>query len=155
VGLSVIGVGSWLSRDDAVGLMLVNELAARAPKPGLDFHSWESADALTITHEMLELSSPILLVDCADLGLNPGEWKCFEADKARLLLHADTVSTHGLCLADALELARGLGFDKPVHVFGVQPFDLGPGSGLSEDMTLAFPRLFEHLAGAAQRISGG
>ncbi|MCL4235048.1 MAG: hypothetical protein KJ042_11075, partial [Deltaproteobacteria bacterium] len=41
MGLTVIGVGSWLARDDAIGLMLVDELAARPPRPDLDFHTWE------------------------------------------------------------------------------------------------------------------
>ncbi|MCC6159657.1 MAG: hydrogenase maturation protease [Deltaproteobacteria bacterium] len=154
MGLTVIGVGSWLSRDDAIGLMLVDELAARPPRPDLDFHTWEGVDALTITHDMLALSSPILVVDCADLGLAPGEWRFFDAESARLHLHGDTVSTHGFGLADALEMARGLGFEKPVHVFGVQPFDLAPGTGLSDEMRHVFGRLLENLSDAAGRISG-
>jgi hypothetical protein len=60
-------------------------------------------------------------------------------------LKTSSVSTHGLGLAEGLELARTLGFNQPASIFGIQPFDLSPGQGLTPEMTSRFPLLLAAL----------
>ena len=140
---TLIGIGSRACGDDAIGLHLVERLGARS---GVRTHLWEHRDAFDIASGLLELDAAVMLVDCADMGLAPGSWRAFDADDARLAQAVNTVSTHGFGLADALALARTLGHDQPVRVFGVQPFDIRPGqAALSAAMDAQVDGLAEAL----------
>lgn len=126
----VAAVGSRACGDDAVGLVLAERLRGDA---GVDVALWEDRDALDVAGALLEGAGPVVLVDCADMGLPPGSWRLLGEGVARD--HRDTVSTHGFGLADALRLARALGCERDVRVFGVQPFDVRPGLvGLSDGL---------------------
>ena len=143
--LTIAGVGSFLSCDDAIGLQLV-EAYARQPLPsGVAIHSWEDADALTLVDNLLDLGEPLLLVDCADMGVTSGSWRLFSAAEVRLHCHSDALSTHGLGVAEALAIARELGHEAAVYLFGIQPFDLSPGLELSSGMQGCFSGLLRAL----------
>jgi hydrogenase maturation protease len=142
---SVVGIGSRAGRDDGVGLALVERLERNGRFPELSFLLWENADAATVAYNLLELETPVLLVDCADMGLAPGECRMFDQRNVSLNLRTDSISTHGLGLAEALTLARSLGFEQDAHVFGVQPFDLNPGLSLSSRMEERFDDLCDAL----------
>ncbi len=147
-GLVVAGIGSRYMADDAVGPLLVESLD---PPPGVRCELWEDADALTIAHRLLEISAPVLLVDCADMGLTSGAWRCFRVSPAagggaaELVLRSRTLSCHGLGLAEGVRIAMELGDGRPVYIFGVQPFRLEPlprpGGGLSPALCARMPAL--------------
>ena len=143
--LAVAGVGNRWARDDAIGLYLVEALVERQTDAGIEILYWENADALTLTHDLLGLRTPVLIVDCADMGLAAGCWQRLSPQTARLRVHTDALSTHGLGVAEALSLAESLGFDKQVEVFGIQPFDVSPSLGLSPAMERRFPHLLRAL----------
>ena len=149
-GLVVAGIGSRHLADDAVGLRLVESLGRL--EAGVLRELWEDADALTLAHRLLELSGPVLLVDCADMDLAAGEWRCFRVRPAgdhgtggQLVLRIPTLSTHGLGLAEAVQIALELESGLQVHVFGVQPFQVEPrpetGEMLSSAMRSRMPAL--------------
>lgn len=150
--LTVAGVGSHLRGDDAVGLRLVERL----PDCGQVARVlWEDADALSLTHELLGLDGPALIVDCADMGLPPGEFRVFDETAVRLVTRADTVSTHGFGLADALALARELGFGQAVTFFGVQPQQLELAGELSPLLAARFDALRSALASTVAGLRHG
>jgi hydrogenase maturation protease len=91
---------------------------------------------------------PVIFVDAADMGLDTGEYRFFFDEAASVTLKTDSVSTHGLGLADGLEIARALGFDRPAAIFGIQPFDLSPRPGLTPEMKDRFPSLMTALRDA-------
>ena len=140
----VVGIGTRLSRDDAIGLRLVEGLMSEkefADRCVL----LESADAATITSFLLETPQSIVLVDCANMGLAPGECRFFGKQDAAVTIHSDSVSTHGMGLAEGLALAEALGFQETVRIFAVQPFDLSPNTDLTPEMTARFDFLLETL----------
>ncbi|MBN2337094.1 MAG: hydrogenase maturation protease [Acidobacteria bacterium] len=143
-GPRIVGLGTRHSGDDEIGLALVSALSR---SPG--FHPrcilLESADAATVATMLLEWDRPVVLVDAADMRLAPGESRCFSDHEASVLIKTSSVSTHGLGLAEGLGIARALGYDHPVRIFGVQPFDLSPGRGLSREMEARFPLLLGAL----------
>lgn len=143
--LSVIGIGSQSAGDDAIGLRLVEGLARRRVRAGLSFHLWGDVDALTLAHDLTELSTPALIADCADMGLEPGGHRWFNGRSGALTVRSGSVSTHGIGMAEALALAESLGFDQRIAIFGVQPFDLSPATSLSPPMRACFPGLLEAL----------
>lgn len=148
----IAGAGTPAAGDDEIGLALVRALSqdeARAASCRL----LESADAALVAAALLEWQRPVLLVDAADMGLAPGSYRFFPEHHAAIALKTSSISTHGLSLPDGLELARTLGFDLPVHVFGVQPFDVSPRRGLTPELTARFPRLLEALKEACIQLS--
>jgi hydrogenase maturation protease len=105
----------------------------------------ENADAATVAAALMDWQCEVILVDAADMGVAPGDLRFFSDAEASMIMKSDAVSTHGLGLADGLALARALGFDRKVHVFGVQPFDLAPRAGLTKEMTERLPELLAQL----------
>ena len=142
-----MGLGTRVGRDDEIGLALVSALAE---EPGFRKRcaTLENADPATISSALLERQDAVILVDAADMGLAPGEHCVFQDDEASIMLKNDSVSTHGLGLAEGLALARALGFDYPVRIFGIQPFDLSPRPGLTPEMNARFPKLLAALRAA-------
>lgn len=128
--ITLVGIGSRASGDDAVGLMLVEHAASW---PGVAAHVWEDRDALDVAAGLVELGEAdpgggaVILVDCADMGLAPGCWRIFDGDAVVLGARAGGASVHGAGLADGLALAQALGFVRPLRILGIQPFDVRPG----------------------------
>jgi hydrogenase maturation protease len=143
----VVGLGAYLSGDDEIGLALVQSLSQEAEFAGRCI-IMESADAATVASSLIEWCRPLILVDAADMNLPPGEFRFFVDRDASLILKNSSVSTHGLGLAEGLALARTLGFDRPVYIFGVQPFDLSPRQGLTPEMSARFCALLVALKNA-------
>ena len=153
--LTIAGIGSRLSRDDGIGLTLVKALSERPLLAGITARLWEDADALTLTHLLLESDRPVLIVDCAEMGLESGSWRLFSEVDAGLSMQSRSLSTHGLGLAEALSFAHTLGLAQPVHIFGIQPFDLAPASDLSPQMKAHLPQLLRALEEAVVSLSSG
>ena len=151
--LTVVGIGSRGARDDEVGLLLVETLAKRSSECNVVTRLWENADSLTLAHDLLELSGPVLIVDCADMGLAAGSWRFFSSQESQIKHHSATVSTHGLGMAEALTIAQGLGYKHTVHLFGIQPFDLSPALGLTTEMKKRFPAILEALDNAIHELN--
>jgi hydrogenase maturation protease len=143
----IVGLGTCLGRDDEIGIALVQELARDG---AFDKRCvlLESADAATVASLLLEWLRPVILVDAANMNLAPGEYRFFSDRDASVILKTSSVSTHGMGLAEGLELARTLGFDQAACIFGVQPFDLSPGQGLTPEMATRFPSLLDALSEA-------
>jgi len=151
MALTVVGLGNPLAGDDAIGLVLVEAVRGAMPD-GVVSLLWPEADALTVAHELLSIEGPVLLVDAARMGLPAGASRLFSADEATLRVKHDPASVHGIGVAEGLALASALGRKAAVHVFGVEPFDVSPGAGLSEAMQRRVPDLTQHLLQAVQRL---
>jgi hydrogenase maturation protease len=147
----IVGVGTPACSDDEIGLALVRALGrseAYAPRCLL----LEYADAALVASSLLQWQKPAVLIDAADMGLAPGSYRFFADHRASITLKDSSVSTHGLGLAEGLELARTLGYDFPIRIFGIQPFDLSPKQGLTREMTELFPELLRALEDACSRL---
>jgi hydrogenase maturation protease len=147
----IVGLGTFLSSDDEIGLALVSALA-REKSFEKRCLLLENSDAATVAASLIEWRRPILLVDAADMRINPGEYRFFADCDASVILKTSSVSTHGLGLPEGLELARVLGFDHSVYIFGVQPFDIAPGQGITPEMSARFPLLLDALRNAWMQL---
>ena len=119
----VIGVGVQDRGDDAAGLLVVRLLRASAP-PGTEFREsgGDAGDVLTL----LEGADRVVLVDAALAGRDPGTVELVPPGAGR---RAPVRSTHGLGLAEALEVAEALGtLPGVVRIYVVhgRRFDPGP-----------------------------
>ncbi|CAK0741402.1 Hydrogenase maturation protease [Gammaproteobacteria bacterium] len=146
--LTVVGLGNPFRGDDGIGLALAAWLAEQRPV-GVVTSCWEDADALTLTHQLLSLEGPVMLVDSADMGLMPGQARLFEPVNARFC--EGSLSVHGLGIATALGLAEALGRTGPVWFLGIQPASL-QGASLSPVLQRAWPKLIRILLRAQNAI---
>lgn len=137
----VAGIGSYCSSDDEIGLALVRQLQL----PNVETVLWEDADALTVAHELLQCERPIVLVDCADMRLMAGSWRFYRTADIRLNKKIRALSTHGLGIAEAIDLAEQLGCKRSIYIFAIQPYSLSPKSGLTQPMQLKVAELMASL----------
>lgn len=116
----ILGLGNLLQGDDGIGCHVAQALETRALPPHV-----EVLDAGTPGIGLLNLiegRARVIIVDAAELGLEPGAWRRFEAQALALTGAKERFSLHRSGIADALALARELKLTlPPIVVFGVQP----------------------------------
>lgn len=95
---------------------------------------------------LLEGRARVILVDAAEMGLAPGEFRRFTADQVTLTGSAQRLSLHRAGVADALALARTLNIALPDIVFyGVQPASIEWRASLSPAVQDAVPRVIDAI----------
>jgi len=138
----ILGLGNPLRGDDGIGRRVVESLWQRGLPEGV-----EALAGGTLGLDLLNLlEGPqcAILVDAADMGLEPGQFARFTPDEAQLIGAADRVSLHQVGLAEVLTLARALERPLPqIVVFGVQPQSMEWGEGLNIEVEAALPLLVE------------
>jgi len=119
------GLGNELLGDDAAGIIAARRISDTAPK------GWTISECGTVPENFLrDLAKDevqrLIVVDAADMGLEPGEIRLLTLDDAKDF----SFSTHGLALSLLLEpYADSL----EIVIIAIQPLTIAPGTGLSED----------------------
>ncbi len=146
----MIGVGREGRRDDAAGLR-----AARLARALL----WPSGRVVECeggTTSLLDAwtgASTVVVVDAMVSGAPPGTVRRLDAGREPLRAVLFRGSTHGLGLAEAVELARSLGQLPPtLVVYGIEGEDFGYGSRLSYSVECAVRDAALRVAEEVQRI---
>ncbi len=123
----VVGVGNRDRGDDGFGPMV----AARVAALGLpDIGVVVQSEPLDLVEHLAE-HDDVVVVDAVRTGGTPGTL-LVQVVGARGLPRRPEVGSHGLGVADALELARALGtLPGRVTVVGVEAPELRPGTPLS------------------------
>jgi hydrogenase maturation protease len=140
LGVRVVGLGQRLAGDDGVGLAIIDRLRAIELPPGVELLEAGDASALL---PLLETTNPVVVLD-ALLGAGPAG-EVVELDAADIeVASARPVSTHGLDIVAAIELARVLfGSDASprVRIVGVRIASPARGvCGLSPVVSAAVAR---------------
>lgn len=105
---------------------------------------------------LLEGRQRAIIIDAAEMGIAPGDFKRFGTDAVRLTGSAQRISLHRTGIADALALARELNMKLPEIVFyGVQPALIDWQDGLSPQVQAAIPRVIEAIIGELSNIDSG
>ncbi len=150
-GLIVAGVGNRYRQDDGVGLHLVAKYRPEADQ-AVAAELWEDFDGAAVAHRLVELACPVLIVDCAEMGLPGGAFRVFDCREVLNLTTGSVVSTHGIGLAQGIQLATALNYTEPLRVFAVQPFTIGMGGELSLAMVNLLPELQRGMASAVAEM---
>jgi hydrogenase maturation protease len=146
----VIGIGHPDRGDDAVGRIVAARLAARAPASVTVLeHDGETAGLL----EWLGSADTAILVDAAMSGEAVGTVQRFDVGPTPLPAGC-FVSTHGMGLAEAVELARVLGrMPRRCIVYAIEARAFDHGAPLSPPVAVAVDevvaRVLEELEQAA------
>ena len=142
---AIIGVGSPLAGDDAVGLAVIEALRARSDiPPDVDIIDG-GTDGLGLV-PVLERYARVIVVDAVPMGLRAGTVRRFTWAEVRPRADAHALSLHQHGLTEALALAEVLGVLPPtLIVYGVQPARAEFGQPLSAAVARAVPLVVENL----------
>ena len=131
----VIGVGNAYRRDDAVGLIVAQHLKQQSVK-GLSVLEESSSGAALI--ELWKEADSVILIDAVQSGMEPGTIHRLDARTQLLSSRFFRCSTHGLGIAEAIELARTLNqLPEQCVVYGIEGRSFAIGVGLSPEVERA------------------
>ena len=125
----IIGLGSRLRGDDAVGPMVAEQAKASGRIP-------DGAEAVEAWGDPLELLDFIMscrkavVVDAVEMGESPGTVRLFDARNIGALSAGHT-SLHSIGFADVMKMAEKLGVETRVSLLAVQPAACGHTDRLS------------------------
>lgn len=131
----LIGVGNPFRSDDAAGLVVVR----RFQDPGacsVTVHEAPGDPAHLL--ELWTAANVVVLVDAVASGSPPGRIHRFDARRSRLPADLFSHSTHGLGVAQAVEMGRALDcLPAVLIIYGIEGADFSPGTRLSPEVLRA------------------
>jgi len=142
----IIGVGSILRGDDGVGPRVIDEMEKMSLPEGVSLYSGDISglDLLKI----LPAYSRAIIVDAADMGLEPGDSRVFSPKEIKKSEFNDSYSTHGMALLETLTLAEKLDMETVITIVGVQPGNTGYDLELSEPVKTKIPQIIKTVLGS-------
>jgi hydrogenase maturation protease len=149
----VAGVGNVFLRDDAFGVEVVRELAARPQPPGVQISDY-GIRGVHLVYDLLSGCDLFVLVDAAPRGQTPGTVTVLEAELPEGdSLVRPVIDGHSLTPDDILALLVSLG-GRPGRslIVACEPADIDAGMGLSDPVREAVPhavRAVEEILAAA------
>jgi hydrogenase maturation protease len=146
----IIGLGNPHRGDDRCGLDVVRALELRL---GERARIVEGPEDVTELLALWSGAERVIVVDAVRSGRAAGTVHRFDLPPQELPSRLGSTSTHGLTLADAIELARSLDRLPPrMTVFGIEAGPVGLHSGLSDPVARAVAvvadRVVAEVAGA-------
>jgi len=143
-GILVIGAGNDLRHDDAAGL----EAARRVRRiGGRAIEVIEACGDLSGLAGIWSGRDRVILLDAARSGAPCGTVHRLDAAAGPLPVAFARGSTHGLGIAEAVELSRALGrLPRALVIYGIEGREFGPGTGLSPAVAEAVESLAGRLA---------
>ena len=135
----VLGLGSLIRSDDAIGLFALSQLQQDTRLP-VDVHLVEGGTkGLELVPYICD-ASRLLVLDALDVGAAPGTVSRIVGEELRSL--PGNASVHELALADLLNALRIMGQEpEEVVLLGVQPQNTELGTVLSAPAQQALPTL--------------
>jgi len=133
----VIGLGNPDRGDDSVGILVLRALRGRVPD---DVALLEDSGAPLFVLEQFRKFDALILVDAVRSGSAPGTVVCFDGRQIPSGVRARSISSHGMCVHDALGLGEALGLlPAAVRVVGIEAADFTPGAPVSVETERAIP----------------
>lgn len=146
----LIGVGNPDRGDDGLGRQVAHALAGTLSR---EIGIVQSGGELTQVLSQLQGADAAILVDASCSGVAAGTVRRFDVVAKPLPRELFAVSTHGVGVADAIELARVLG-DLPavciVYAIEAQQFDAG--APLSAPVAAALPQVVERVRAEFEQL---
>lgn len=138
----LIGVGNELMADDAIGLKVVEHI-----ETNFKDNIKNNIQILKITHNALEIldcfnlqTKNIIIVDCALMGINPGDFKIFNLDNIKSQKNFSSITTHGFDILKIITLAYTTQeyYIPPITIIGIEPHTIKFSKNLSETLKNKF-----------------
>lgn len=136
----VIGIGNPLRGDDGIGPAVVEMLTHERLLPTVQVIDGGEAGLGLVG--LMEDAARVVLVDAAEMGIEPGTFRIFNLDEVLVDGEVTGHSLHNAKAGTALQMAKALGcLPQEVVVVGVQPKEMGWGTDMSPEVSGVLPRV--------------
>jgi hydrogenase maturation protease len=142
----VLGLGNTLRGDDGAGPAVVAALSSLGLPPHVEVVDGGTPGLETVL--LLQGYERVIIIDAADMGLEPGQWRRFTPDTAELKSSENKLQStlHAAGLAEALVLGGALDVLPPTLViYGIQPQSLDWSQDLTEPLQAALTDLINAI----------
>jgi hydrogenase maturation protease len=139
--LRVIALGNELYGDDGIGPAVLRQMQSRVRRESVDLI--DAANDALILLDYLVKGDPVVLIDCARMGRNPGEVLKFRSGRLQPPWLSGLLSLHGLSIREVLELARELGWSGECVIIGIEPKAVAFNSDLSAEISRNLPAIVD------------
>ncbi len=147
--LKIISLGSELRGDDSIGPAVVNKLRSMDLPESVKLID-AGADAFTVL-EHLMAKDPILLIDCAQMGMKPGEFLRFKINNLNINSFEKSISLHGFSFGEMFRMAEQFAPIPDCSIIGVEPKSIEFGQKLSEEVKQSLPSIINMIIEEAQK----
>ena len=147
--LKVISLGNELRGDDSIGPVVVNKLQAMdLPE---DIALIEAGnDAFTVLEHLIA-EDPVLLIDSAKMGKQPGEVVKFKVNSTNIKSFEKSISLHGFSFGEMFKMAEQIGPLPACSVIGIEPKSIEFGQELSEEVKDSLPSILNMVIEEAKQ----
>ncbi len=145
--IKIISLGNTLRGDDGIGPAVLQELAKT--DTGEKFKLIDAGSDAFILLDHLTQTDPILLIDCARMGKNPGEIAVFSVEKSNIATVSKAIAIHGFSFAEIYKMAAALGKTAPCIIIGVEPKIITFNKPLSNEVRNSIPHIINYIIGEA------
>jgi len=136
----IIGCGNAQRGDDAAGIMAANRL--RLLGVSAQICSGEPSELI----DMWKEADDVIVIDAVITGAPPGSLHVWNGRRP-LKVGRSLGSTHGLGLAEAIELSRTLGsLPGNIRVFGIEGQSFAPGSEVSPSVEKGIELVIQEIS---------
>ncbi|MHA1238647.1 MAG: hydrogenase maturation peptidase HycI [Candidatus Odinarchaeia archaeon] len=144
----IMGVGSEIRNDDAIGLRLIRSLKNEVPKEVIAIECGPVPESFTGVVRSLK-PSHVIIIDAAEMGKKPGSIEII--NKHNII--GISFSTHQLPLSVLIEYLEDT-IDAKIVLIGVQPLNVSLGEELSEVAEQAISTLKNTLINVLNTVFG-
>lgn len=152
----VIGLGNPIMADEGIGPAIVGALAGLAEAGKLPTQNVEYLDGgcggMYLLHSIAERKK-VILIDCAKMGLEPGQIRRFTPDDVNSVKQLTHLSLHEVDILRVIEMAAMIDQSpEEIVIFGIEPAAIMPQMRLTEAVQCRLP---EYLALIVDEIENG
>lgn len=138
--LTVLGIGNILMSDEGVGVRLMEQVQrARDWPEDVEFIDGGVGGLALLT--VIEESQQLLVLDAADMGLEPGQSRIVQIEQVLMEDTAGRLSMHQLSFIETLRLCEQFSRRPPTTILAIQVAAVEPGLALSPALESAMPTL--------------
>jgi hydrogenase maturation protease len=142
---AVVALGNPLMGDEGIGPALLERLR-RHPLLSPQIDLLDTAGSILNALHALKDRRKVVFLDCALMGLQPGDYRRFLPSQAQSAKTLPGLSLHEGDLLGMLETARLLGETaEEVVIFGIEPERVEPGIGLSATLAARLAQYVDEI----------
>jgi hydrogenase maturation protease len=135
--LTVIGLGNKLRGDDAIGPLIIENLAEFSHDYPIRLID-AGADAFAVLHYLVE-NNRVVLIDSARMNKEPGFVKRIELNNDSLVWADENISLHGYGFAEIFKIARELNPDVSCTLIAIEPKEISFNTSISDEVQKCVP----------------
>ncbi len=144
----IVGVGSVLRGDDALGIRVIDELEKELLPDDITLYSGDISGLDLL--KAFPGNERVVIIDAAEMGEAPGTIKVFNFKDIEKADFKDVVSTHGMGLLETLTIGEKIGLDADITIIGVQPENIDHSLELSDLIKSKIPEVIQAVKKAVE-----